>query len=225
MQKGEAWGIVGESGAGKSTLAWTVLGLLESQEGEVRLEGEAWSGLEERSRRPRRDRLQAVFQDALASLPPHLSGWEILMEPLVIHRRGSRQEHRETAAAMAERVRFPKALLDRRPASWSGGLAQRLCLARALMLGPKLLVLDEVLSALDPTLADHLLRVLLELKAEGLSMLFVSHDLRAVARLCDHLMVLQGGEVLDSGPAVQLLSAPGPSLLRSLWEAMPKLPQ
>lgn len=216
LEQGEAWGLVGESGAGKSTLLWAVLGLLEPTEGEIRLGGTPWSGVAEKERRPRRTLVQAVFQDPQASLPPHLNGWEILMEPLVIHRRGDEKERRESAAAMAERVKFPRAALDQLPARWSGGLAQRLSLARALMLGPKLLVLDEPLSALDPTLADHLLNLLLELKAEGLALLFASHDLRAVSRLCDGLVVLQGGELQAASSTPHLLTDSGPSCSRRL---------
>jgi len=223
LEEGEAWGLVGESGAGKSTLLWTVLGLLEPAEGEVSLGGMPWSGLAETARRPRRALLQAVFQDPQASLPPHLNGWEILMEPLVIHRRGDAKARREVAAAMAERVKFPRASLDQLPAQWSGGLAQRLSLARALMLGPKLLVLDEPLSALDPTLADHLLNLLLELRAEGLSLLFASHDLRAVPRLCYRLVVPPGGPLEAVGRTKQLLADPNPSSFLRLWEAMPIL--
>jgi ABC-type glutathione transport system ATPase component len=213
LEAGEAWGLVGESGAGKSTLLWTVLGLLEPTEGEIRLGGAPWSGVAEKERRPRRALVQAVFQDPQASLPPHLNGWEILMEPLVIHRRGEAEARREAAAAMAERVKFPRTALDQLPAQWSGGLAQRLSLARALMLGPKLLVLDEPLSALDPTLADHLLNLLLQLKAEGLALLFASHDPRAVARLCEGSLMLQGGGLQAGGSTPHL---PGPSGSRRL---------
>lgn len=223
VQPGEAWGIVGESGAGKTTLMNLVLGLLEPTEGRVLLEGEAWSGLPEKARRLRRPRLQALFQDPLASLPPHLTGWEILQEPLDIHHRGDRKARREAVAAMAARVRFPEGSLDQRPAQWSGGLGQRLALARALMLRPSLLVLDEPLSALDPTLAGHLLEVLLELKAEGTALLFVSHDLVAVRRLCDRMLVLYGGEAMCRGPVGPLLGELRHPYLRGLWEAVPHL--
>ena len=190
FDEGEALAIAGASGAGKTTLLWTILGMLKPTEGEVRLQGAAWSTLPERQRRPLRSLLQAVFQDPLASLPPHRTGWEILEEPLIIHRRGSAKARREAASTMAARVKFPETCLDQRPAQWSGGLAQRLSLARALMLGPKLLALDEPLSALDPTLASHLLELLLELKAEGLALLYVSHDTRTAARLCDRTIQL-----------------------------------
>jgi ABC-type glutathione transport system ATPase component len=208
MAPGEAWGVVGESGAGKSTLVNLVLGLLDPTEGRITLEGRPWSPLVESERRPRRPRVQAVFQDPLASLPPHRTGWEILQEPLDIWRRGSESERRGAAARMAARVKFPEAALAQRPAAWSGGLAQRLCLGRALMLEPVLLVLDEPFSALDPTLAGHLLNLLLELKAEGTALLLVSHDLPSVRILCDQVLMLQGGRPVGQGTAGQLLSGP-----------------
>ncbi len=223
IQPGEAWGIVGESGAGKTTLTQLLLGLLEPSEGSITLDGEAWSGVPEKLRRPRRPLMQAVFQDPLASLPPHRTGWEILQEPLDIWKRGSKADRREAAACMAARVKFPEAALDQRPGSWSGGLAQRLAVARALMLQPSLLVLDEPLSALDPTLAGHLLELLLELKGKGLALLFVSHDLPAVKRLCDRLLVLYGGEAMCQGPAGELLAELRHPYLRGLWEAVPDL--
>lgn len=205
---GEALGVVGASGAGKTTLLNLVLGLLEPTEGRITLEGAPWSPLPERVRRSRRPRIQAVFQDPLASLPPHRTGWEILQDPLDTWNRGTARERREAAARMAARVKFPEAALDQRPAAWSGGLAQRLCLARALMLDPALLVLDEPFSALDPTLAGHLMSLLLEWKAEGLALLLVSHDLPSVRALCDRMLVLQGGVAVCQGATAPLLAAP-----------------
>lgn len=221
IQPGEAWGVVGESGAGKSTLLDLVLGVLTPTEGDVRLQGEPWSSLPEKTRRPRRPLMQAVFQDPHASLPPHLTGWEILQEPLDIWKRGTSAERREAAARMAERVKFPHGSLAQRPSAWSGGLAQRLAVARALMLSPQVLVLDEPLSALDPTLAGHLLDLLLALKAEGVALLLVSHDLPAVSRLCDQVLVLYGGEAMDQGPAAELLAARRHPYVRGLMDAVP----
>ncbi len=223
VRPGEAWGIVGESGAGKTTLMNLMLGLLEPTAGRVLLSGEAWSGLPEKARRPRRPNIQALFQDPTASLPPHMTGFEILEEPLVIHARGDRKARRQSATEMAARVRFPESALAQKPHQWSGGLAQRLALARALMLSPAILVLDEPLSALDPTLGGHMLELLLELKTEGMAMLFVSHDLLAVSRLCDQLLVLYGGEMMAKGPMRPLLSELRHPYLRGLWEAMPNL--
>ncbi len=225
VRPGEAWGVVGESGAGKTTLMQVILGLLEPTQGDVLLGGEAWSGIPEKARRPRRPGIQALFQDPLASLPPHLTGFEILEEPLVIHARGDRKARRQAALEMAARVCFPNSALDQKPQQWSGGLAQRLALARALMLSPKILVLDEPLSALDPTLAGHMLALLGELKAEGMAILFVSHDLLAVRSLCDQLLVLYGGEIMAKGPTKTLLSELRHPYVRGLWEAVPNLEQ
>ena len=220
---GEAWGVIGESGAGKSTLLQLILGLLEPEEGEVRLDGEPWSHVPERARRPHRPRMQAVFQDPHASLPPHRTGWEILQEPLDIWKRGTKADRRDAAARMAARVKFPEAALSQKPVAWSGGLAQRLAVARALMLEPALLVLDEPLSALDPTLAGHLMELLAELKAAGTALLLVSHDLPAVIRLCDQALVLYGGETMCQGPAEALMTEARHPYLRGLLEAVPRL--
>ena len=220
---GEAWGVIGESGAGKTTLLHLVLGLLDPTEGRIDLEGGPWAPLPERQRRAGRARVQAVFQDAPASLPPHRTGWEALQDPLAVWNRGDARSRRTAARRMAERVKFPVAALDQRPGAWSGGLAQRLCLGRALMLGPGLLVLDEPTSALDPTLAGHLLALLLSLRGEGMALLVASHDLPSLRTLCDHMLLLRDGKVLCQGPTRQLLSSsPHPHLLEQL-EAVPVL--
>jgi ABC-type glutathione transport system ATPase component len=220
---GEAWGVIGASGSGKTTLLNLVLGLVEPTEGRITLEGGPWSPLSERQRRLRRPRMQAVFQDALASLPPHRTGWEILQEPLAIWQRGDARSRQAAAARMAARVKFPEASLDQRPEAWSGGLAQRLCLGRALMLEPIMLVLDEPTSALDPTLGGHLLALLQSLKAEGMALLVASHDLPSVRTLCDQMLLLQDGKVLCQGPTGQLLSDLPHPHLRALLEAVPVL--
>ncbi len=221
---GEAWGVIGASGSGKTTLLNLVLGLLEPGEGRITFRSAPWSPLPEWERRLQRPNIQAVFQDAQASLPPHRSGWQILEEPLEVWNRGTAQTRRAAAVRMAAKVKFPEAALNQFPRAWSGGLAQRLALGRALMLEPSLLVLDEPFSALDPTLGGHLLSLLLALKAEGIALLFVSHDPEPVRRLCDRLLVLSEGRALCQGPAGQLLSDPPHTHLRDLLEAMPRLP-
>lgn len=221
---GEAWGAIGTSGSGKTTLLHLVLGLLEPGGGSISFQGAPWSPLPEGDRRSRRPCIQAVFQDAQASLPPHRTGWEILQEPLEIWNRGTAPARREAAVRMAAKVAFPEAALDQLPGAWSGGLAQRLALGRALMLEPSLLVLDEPFSALDPTLGGHLLSLLLSLKSAGIALLIASHDLEVVRRLCDQLLLLEDGEALCQGPAGQLLSDPSHSHLCDLLEALPRLP-
>jgi len=221
---GEAWGVIGTSGSGKTTLLNLVLGLVEPSMGGISFQGAPWSPLPERERRHRRPSIQAVFQDALGSLPPHRTGWQILQEPLEVWKRGTAQTRREAAARMAAKVKFPEAALAQLPGAWSGGLAQRLALGRALMLEPALLLLDEPFSALDPTLGGHLLTLLLSLKGEGIALLIASHDLEVVRRLCDQLLVLREGVALCQGPAGQLLSDPPHPHLGELLEAGPRLP-
>lgn len=223
LASGEAWGVVGESGAGKSTLLDLVLGLRPPTEGRILLDGEPWAPGPEGVRRGRRHRIQAVFQDAPGSLPPHRTGWEILQDPLVLWSRGTQAQQRQAASRMAARLRVPEACLDQRPEEWSGGLAQRVCLARALMLQPALLVLDEPFSALDPTLAGQLAGLLQGLKAEGLALLLVTHDLRGARALCDQLLVLHQGRSPVQGSAEQLLAEPPHPALGALWAALPQL--
>ena len=220
---GEAWGVIGASGSGKTTLLNLLLGLLEPSEGRITFQGGPWSPLPERERRLRRPLIQAVFQDALASLPPHRTGWEIHQEPLHVWKRGDLRSRREAAARMAAKVKFPEVALAQRPGAWSGGLAQRLALARALMLEPALLVLDEPFSALDPTLGCHLLDLLVALKAEGTALLLASHDLEVVRILCDQLLVLREGEALCQGPTGALLFRPPHPHLGELLAAAPRL--
>lgn len=193
---------------GKSTLLHLVLGLETPTEGRLSFAGKPWAPGPERLRTPLRPAMQAVFQDAKASLPPHRTGWEILQEPLDVWDRGTHASRREAAARMAERLKFPEAALRQRPAAWSGGMAQRLCLARALMLAPSLLVLDEPFSAQDPTLASHLLAVLRDVQASGTALLVASHDLPALQACCDHLLLLGQGRVEAQGPLATLQGPP-----------------
>lgn len=223
LAPGEAWAVAGASGAGKTTLLALVLGLVTPTEGRILLEGEPWSPLSERDRRSRRPLVQAVLQDARASLPPHRTGWEILEEPLVVWGRGTLASRREAAAQMAARVHLPEAALAERPEAWSGGLAQRLCLGRALMLAPRLLVLDEPFSALDGPLAGALRDLLAGEQARGTALLLATHDLPAAADLCGHLLVLEEGQSVAQG-SFQALVADGPPAVRRLWEASPRLP-
>nr|WP_320133151.1 ATP-binding cassette domain-containing protein [uncultured Holophaga sp.] len=190
LDPGEALGVVGPSGVGKSTLAWALLGLLPLSEGHITLEGLPWSSLSPRERRPHRARIQGLLQHPRLSLPPHRTGRQLLEEPLQLHRPGA--DLRERAEAMALRTRFPLEALDQRPPQWSGGMVQRLCLARALVLEPRLLILDEPLAGLDPILSSHVLWLLEGLRTQGSALVFISHDQRAVGRLCGRVIKLGG---------------------------------
>ncbi len=214
--------MVGESGAGKSTLLNLVLGLEAPTEGCIRLAGASWSPGPERARRRHRPKVQAVFQEALASLPPHRTGWEILEEPLAVWNRGDAASRRAAASRQVERVKVPLPLLDQRPSTWTGGMAQRIALARALMLEPALLVLDEPFAGLDATLAGHLMALFQALKTEGVSLLLVSHDLLAVRDLCDQVLVLSQGRPSGCGTVGGLLGqSPHASVEQLLAATLP----
>lgn len=203
LEAGGALAVLGPSGAGKSTLLGALLGLFPMDEGEVRLEGGPWSSLSERARLPLRDRIQGLLQQPHRALPPHRTGWEILEQPLRA-RGATSAEARRGAEAAARAAAFPWEALTRRPAAWSGGMAQRLALARALVFRPRVLVLDEPFTGLDPLLACALEGVLQGLRSQGTTLVVATHGLPGAARLCGAALWLAGGRVAGQGP----LSAP-----------------
>lgn len=183
--EGEVLGLVGESGCGKSTLSKVILGLEKPQSGEVI----------HYSSHP-----QMVFQDPYGSLNPAKKiGW-ILEEPLRIQGSVSAQERRQRALEMLKRVGLDEKIADRYPRQLSGGQRQRVCIGAALMLGPKLLIADEAVSALDVTIQAQVLELLLSLKEEmGLSILFISHDMRVVYQMSDRVIIMKDGQFVESG--------------------------
>ncbi len=190
VRRGEVVGLVGESGCGKSTLARAILGLEPANGGTVSCG----------DRRP-----QMIFQDPFSSLNPAYRVGRILEEPLRIQGGFSRGERREKVSAMLEKVGLSESLAQRYPAQLSGGQRQRVCIGAALMQGPGLLVADEAVSALDVTIQAQILDLLLSLKKEmGLSILFISHDMRLVYRLCDRVMVMRDGHLLETGDTGQV---------------------
>jgi peptide/nickel transport system ATP-binding protein len=220
VQEGEVVGLVGESGSGKSTLANLVLGLLAPDHGEVRFEGrplQEWLRLE-----PRRFRaqVQAVFQQPLLALDGRRRiGWSVA-EPLRIHGVGDRAGRRERVAALLERVGLDPAVAERWPRELSGGQLQRVNIARALALGPRLLVCDEPVSALDVSVQAQVLNLFLDIqRGAGMAMLFISHDLAVVRHLSDRLVVLYGGRVVEQGPAEQVCAHPQHPHTRALLAA------
>ena len=224
LRAGQTLGVVGESGSGKSTLGRILLGLERPEQGQVRLAGQDWLALSAAQRRQARQGIQVVFQDPLASFDPRYTVLRVLAEALaqVGVPRGLR---RTEAAALLERVQLPVALLERRPLELSGGQRQRIAIARALAMKPKVLVLDEPVSALDVSVQARILALLAELKAElNLACLFISHDLGVVEQVSDQVLVMQGGRVVEQGAARQVLSQPRHAYTRALLEAVPHLP-
>ena len=219
---GQSLGVVGESGCGKTTLTRAALRLIRAERGQVLWLGQNPAQLSARRiRRLRRD-LQLIFQDPLGSLDPHLSVEQLVSEPLEIHQSGlSAAQRRERVHAMLARVGLEAALYARRAHELSGGQCQRVGIARAMILAPRLLVCDEPLSALDVRAQRQIRLLLAELSAEqGASLLFVSHDLALVRHLCERALVLYLGRMVELGPTDALFARPLHPYTRELIEAI-----
>lgn len=221
LERGEIVGIVGESGSGKSTLARTLLGLLDKTAGEVLLDGERLpSRYRPRDFRRYRGRMQMVFQDPWATLNPRLTVGASLAEPLQLSGRG-----REAAARTAhwlQRVGLSPAMAGRYPHEFSGGQRQRIGIARALLFEPELLVCDEPVSALDVSVQAQVVNLLAALRRElGLALLFIAHDLALVRYLCDRVLVMHRGRLVETGPVEQVLAQPAHPYTRLLLDSRP----
>ncbi|HEU4627039.1 MAG TPA: dipeptide ABC transporter ATP-binding protein [Steroidobacteraceae bacterium] len=223
LNPGEVVGLVGESGSGKSTLARAALRLVRAETGHIVWLGNPLDALTPRALRPLRREMQLVFQDPLASLDPRMTVAEIVAEPLCVHRRDlDGPARREAAAEMLLRVGLGRNLLARYPHELSGGQAQRVAIARAMVLRPKLLVCDEAVSALDVSVQAQILALLQDLKREyRTAILFISHNLAVVRQLCDRVLVLYLGRMMEEGPTESLYTAPAHPYTRGLLEAVP----
>jgi oligopeptide transport system ATP-binding protein len=223
LAAGESLGIVGESGSGKSTLARTLLRLAEPEQGVVRLQGVDLLGLRGRELQRARARLQMIFQDGIAALDPRQRVGATLEEPLLVLRPElSAQSRRQRVLAMLTRVGLEPRHLQRYPHEFSGGQAQRIGIARALLVEPKLLVCDEPLSSLDLSIKAQISALLLELKGEfGLSLIFIAHDLPAVQLLSDRVLVLYLGRVMEVAARAALFQHPRHPYTRALLQSVP----
>lgn len=218
LPKGRTLGLVGESGSGKSTVARLVLGLIAPDSGRVELDGEPWSELAERDRRPQRRHIGSVYQDALGSFDPRWNVERLLRDAL-----GARS----SAAAIAElleQVRLPRDITSRHPHTLSGGQRQRIAIARALATRPGVIVCDEPVSALDATVQGRVLDLFDELQREhGLSLLFVSHDLGVVRHMSDTLAVMHHGRIVEAGETEQVFNDPQHEVTRALLDDAPRV--
>jgi oligopeptide transport system ATP-binding protein len=224
---GETFAVVGESGCGKTTLARMILRLIEPDSGTILFEDRDLLRLKGEELRAQRRQMQMIFQDPFASLNPRLRVGEIVGEPLAIHEpRRTPAERMELVVAMLRRVGLDTAALKRYPHEFSGGQRQRIGIARALILRPKLVVADEPVSALDVSVGAQVLLLLQELQRElQLTYLFISHSLPVVAQLARHIAVMRAGQMIESGPATQVLKAPTHAYTRALLAAVPEIPQ
>ncbi len=209
VREGQTLGVVGESGSGKTTFGLALLRLLSSQ-GAIRFGGQRIDGLPNKTLRPLRKGMQIVFQDPFGSLSPRLSVGEIVEEGLLVHGlAGDRAARRDRIAQALEEVGLDPATQDRYPHEFSGGQRQRIAIARALALQPRLLVLDEPTSALDVSVQAQIVDLLRELqRRHRLAYVFISHDLRVVRALANHLLVMKSGRVVEAGPARQVFASP-----------------
>ncbi|SEP06913.1 ABC transporter ATP-binding protein [Amycolatopsis saalfeldensis] len=222
VERGRTTAIVGESGSGKTTTARMVLGLVPATDGRIRLDGTGLAGLRGARLRAARQAMQPVFQDPYASLDPMWTVERIVTEPLRTFGVGDRASRRVKVAELLDQVALPAALAQRYPNELSGGQRQRVAIARALAAGPRLVVCDEAVSALDVLVQDQILGLLSSLQEElGLSYLFISHDLAVVRSLAHHVLVMKDGRVVEQGPVDEVLSAPADPYTRQLLDAVP----
>jgi ABC-type glutathione transport system ATPase component len=224
VSPGETVGVIGETGSGKSTLARTVLGLVPASGGRIVVDGEdvtrysrrRWQALR------RRGVIQYVFQDPLRSLDPDVSVADSLIEPLLIQD-VARSEATDRARVLLARVHLDEELLDRLPGELSGGQRQRVAIARALITEPALIILDEPVSALDSANRVQILQILKELRATGVALVFISHDLGSVAGVADRIAVIYQGELVEVGPTSRVITAPEHVYTRLLVSSAPML--
>jgi oligopeptide/dipeptide ABC transporter ATP-binding protein len=209
VKRGETLGIVGESGCGKSTLARCLLRLLDLSEGSVRFDGVDLMTLDPGELRELRRRLQFVFQDPYASLDPRMTAAQIVEEPLEIHDVGDRAERQERALKMLDDVGLTTEHATRRPHAFSGGQRQRIGIARAFVLRPELVILDEPVSALDVSVQAQVLNLLRRLQQElGLTYVFITHDLAVAEYFCDRVAVLYLGQIMEIADRATLFDKP-----------------
>ena len=221
IRKGQTLGIVGESGSGKSTVARCVVRLIDPTAGEVKLGNDDIATLPARALRPLRRRVQIVFQDPYRSLNPRRTVAEAMIEGPVNYGM-PRAAALDKARDLLKLVRMDASAMERYPHQFSGGQRQRLCIARALMMDPELLVADEAVSALDVSVQAQVLQLFDEIKTRlNLAMLFITHDLRVASQVCDFLAVMSKGEVVEYGPAHRVFSAPEHAYTRALFAAAP----
>ncbi|HEX6275767.1 MAG TPA: ABC transporter ATP-binding protein [Polyangiaceae bacterium] len=224
LYAGETLALVGESGCGKSTLARAVVGLERPSSGTVEFRGAPLEPLPARSRRALAKKIQMVFQDPDASLSPRRTVRDAVGEAFDLHERLNRAERERRVQELLSRVGLDATLAPRYPHELSGGQKQRVCIARALAVGPELLVCDEAVSALDVSVQAQILNLLLELKrAQGLSYLFITHDLRVVRHVSDRVAVMYLGQIVEIGATRELFAAPRHPYTRSLLAAVPSL--
>ncbi|RRH96672.1 ABC transporter ATP-binding protein [Mesorhizobium tamadayense] len=222
IPRGQVVGLVGESGSGKTTIGRSVLRLIEPTSGEIRFDGKDILTLGAGDLRRQRRNMQYIFQDPFASLSPRMTIGQILTEGLDIQRIGNRAERRARAEKALAAVELPVDAYDRYAHEFSGGQRQRIGIARALTLEPEFIVADEPVSALDVSIQAQVINLLRDLQLQlGLTMLFISHDLAVVEYICDTVIVLYLGRIMEIAPAASLYARPQHPYTQALLSAIP----
>jgi peptide/nickel transport system ATP-binding protein len=221
VRRGETVGIVGESGSGKSTAARCIARLIDADSGQIMVEGTDIAPLAPRALRPVRRRMQMVFQDPFGSLNPRRTVGQLIAEGPIVHGLSAASAHAR-ALELLDLVGLERRAAARFPHEFSGGQRQRIGLARALALEPAILVADEPVSALDVSVQDQVLRLLADIRNRlGLTVLFITHDLRVASQVCDSIVVMHQGRVVESGPVADVYARPAHEYTRALLAAVP----
>ncbi|MCM3880621.1 MAG: ATP-binding cassette domain-containing protein [Vicinamibacterales bacterium] len=223
VEEGETFGLVGESGSGKTTTGRCILRLIEPTSGEVLFRGQNVLGFSGSELRQARRNMQIVFQDPYSSLNPRMRVRQIIEEPFIIHRIGTRQERRERVVELVRLVGLDPASLERYPHEFSGGQRQRIGVARAIALNPSLVIADEPVSALDVSIQAQVVNLLMELQEKlKLAYLFIAHDLRLVEHICQRTAVMYLGKIVEMGDTRRLFSNPQHDYTKALLSAIPE---
>ena len=221
LRRGETLGVVGESGSGKTTVSRIVTRLLESDSGEVRIDGRDLLSASRSELRALRKDIQMVFQDPMASLNPRRRVVELIAQGPIVQGVARDAAHAR-ARELLSLVELPPAAAERYPHEFSGGQRQRIGIARALAMEPRVIVADEPVSALDVSVQAQVLKLLADLRDRlHLSLLFVTHDLRVAAQLCDKVIVMSKGEIVEAGPTAAVFATPQPPYTRALLDSIP----
>ena len=224
IQRGESVGVVGESGSGKTTLGNCAVGLIPLAAGEILYEGRPASVAGRRPAFPRVRGVQVVYQDPHSALNPRRRIGSLINEVLLVHRMAPRSKVDDRCSELLDQVGLSSSIKSRRPRELSGGMCQRVAIARALAFEPRILVADEIVSALDASVQAQVLNLLVELRVRtGIAIMLITHDLAVVNQDCDRVVVMHDGEIVETGATADVLRQPQHSYTISLLEAVPHI--